>query len=182
MMLTLEEGKPLPEALGEVVRTAETLEVYAGLVYGPTGEVLGGHRPGEQWTFTQTVPLGVVVAISPWNFPMLLPAAKIAAALITGNAAVLKPAEPSPLTMAAFVAILEEAGVPAGAVNLVLGRGVAARPRAAAGARRAPSRSPAATSPARRWPRRPSTTASSTSSSSAATTPCSCWPTPTWTS
>ena len=46
MMLTLEEGKPLPEALGEVVRTAETLEVYAGLVYGPTGEVLGGHRPG----------------------------------------------------------------------------------------------------------------------------------------
>lgn len=123
MMLTLEEGKPLPEALGEVVRTAETLEVYAGLVYGPTGEVLGGHRPGEQWTFTQTVPLGVVVAISPWNFPMLLPAAKVAAALITGNAAVLKPAEPSPLTMAAFVAILEEAGVPAGAVNLVLGRG-----------------------------------------------------------
>jgi len=121
--LTLEEGKPLPEALGEVIRTAETLEVYAGLVYGPIGEVLGGHRPRDQWTFTQTVPLGVVVAISPWNFPMLLPAAKVVGALVMGNAVVLKPADPAPLTMAAFVAILEEAGVPASAVNLVLGRG-----------------------------------------------------------
>lgn len=128
LTLTLEEGKPLPEALGEVLRTAETLEVYAGLVYGPTGEVLGGHRPGEQWTFTQTVPLGVVVAISPWNFPMLLPGSKVASALITGNTVVLKPADPAPLTMAAFVAILEEAGVPAGAVNLVLGRGSALGP------------------------------------------------------
>jgi len=106
-----------------VIRTAETLEVYAGLVYGPIGEVLGGHRPRDQWTFTQTVLLGVVVAISPWNLPMLLPAAKVAAALVMGNAVVLKPADPAPLTMAAFVAILEEAGVPAGAVNLVLGRG-----------------------------------------------------------
>lgn len=121
--LTLEEGKPLPEALGEVLRSAETLEVYAGLVYGPTGDVLGGHKPRSQWTFTQTVPLGVVVAISPWNFPMLLPGSKVAAALITGNAVVLKPADPAPLTMAAFVAILVEAGVHAGAVNLVLGRG-----------------------------------------------------------
>lgn len=121
--LTLEEGKPLPEARGEVLRTAETLEVYAGLVYGPIGEVMGGHRPREQWTFTNTIPLGVVVAISPWNFPMLLPGSKVAAALITGNTVVLKPADPAPMTMAAFVAILVEAGVPAGAVNLVLGRG-----------------------------------------------------------
>jgi acyl-CoA reductase-like NAD-dependent aldehyde dehydrogenase len=121
--LTLEEGKPLPEALGEVVRTAETLEVYAGLVYGPVGDVLGGHKPRTQWTFTSTVPLGVVVAISPWNFPMLLPASKVASALITGNTVVLKPADPAPMTMAAFVAILEEAGVHPGAVNLVLGRG-----------------------------------------------------------
>jgi aldehyde dehydrogenase (NAD+) len=123
LSLTLEEGKPLPEALGEVLRTAETLDVYAGLVYGPVGEVLGGHKPRSQWTFTNTVPLGVVVAISPWNFPMLLPGAKVAAALITGNTVVLKPADPAPLTMAAFVAILEEAGVHPGAMNLVLGRG-----------------------------------------------------------
>jgi acyl-CoA reductase-like NAD-dependent aldehyde dehydrogenase len=121
--MTLEEGKPVAEALGEVIRTAETLEVYSGLLYGPSGEVQDGHRPGDQWTFTRKTPLGVVVAISPWNFPMLLPAAKISAALITGNAVVLKPADPTPLTMAAFVAILEEAGVHAGAVNLVLGRG-----------------------------------------------------------
>ncbi|MCW3038497.1 MAG: aldehyde dehydrogenase family protein [Solirubrobacterales bacterium] len=123
MTLTLEEGKPLPEAVGEVVRTAETLEVYAGLIFGPLGELLPGHKPASQWTFTTTVPLGVVVAISPWNFPMLLPGSKVAAALITGNAVVLKPADPAPMTMAAFVAILEEAGVHPGAVNLVLGRG-----------------------------------------------------------
>lgn len=123
MTLTLEEGKPLPESVGEIVRTAETLEVYAGLVFGPIGEVMGGHKPSSQWTFTTTVPLGVVVAISPWNFPMLLPGSKVAAALITGNAVVLKPADPAPMTMAAFVAILEEAGVHPGAVNLVLGRG-----------------------------------------------------------
>ncbi|MCU1376948.1 MAG: putative methylmalonate-semialdehyde dehydrogenase [acylating] (mmsdh), partial [Actinomycetia bacterium] len=123
MTLTLEEGKPLREAVGEVVRTAETLEVYAGLVYGPVGEVLGGHKPASQWTFTDTVPLGVVVAITPWNFPMLLPGAKVAAALITGNTVVLKPADPAPMTMAAFVAILAEAGVHPGAVNLILGRG-----------------------------------------------------------
>lgn len=121
--MTLEEGKPVPEAMGEVVRTAETLEVFAGLVYGPVGEVLSGHKPSTQWTFTRTAPLGVVVAISPWNFPMLLPGSKVASALITGNTVVLKPADPAPISMAAFVAILEEAGVPAGAVNLVLGRG-----------------------------------------------------------
>jgi aldehyde dehydrogenase (NAD+) len=121
--MTLEEGKPVPEARAEVIRTAETLEVYAGLLYGPIGEVQEGHRPTEQWTFTRRVPLGVVVAISPWNFPMLLPGAKISAALAMGNTVVLKPADPTPMTMAAFVSILVEAGVPPGAVNLVLGRG-----------------------------------------------------------
>lgn len=121
--LTLEEGKPLAEARAEVIRTAETLEVYSGLLYGAIGEVHGGHRPAEQWTFSQRVPLGVVVAITPWNFPMLLPAAKICAALAMGNAVVLKPADPTPVTMAALVAILVEAGVHDGAINLVLGRG-----------------------------------------------------------
>jgi aldehyde dehydrogenase (NAD+) len=121
--MTLEEGKPLAEARAEVIRTAETLEVYSGLLYGPLGAVHGGHRPAEQWTFSQRVPLGVVVAITPWNFPMLLPAAKICAALAAGNAVVLKPADPTPMTMAAFVAILVEAGVHDGAINLVLGRG-----------------------------------------------------------
>jgi aldehyde dehydrogenase (NAD+) len=121
--MTHEEGKPFAEALGEVIRTAETLEVYAGLVYGPLGEVMGSHKAQQMWAITQKVPLGVVVAISPWNFPLLLPAAKIAAALITGNAVVLKPADPAPLMMAAFVAVLLEAGVHPGAINLVLGRG-----------------------------------------------------------
>lgn len=121
--MTYEEGKPLAEALGEAIRTAETLEVYAGLVYGPQGELMGSHKARQMWAFTQKTPLGVVVAISPWNFPLLLPGAKIAAALITGNAVVLKPADPAPLTMAAFVSILVEAGVHPGAVNLVLGRG-----------------------------------------------------------
>jgi aldehyde dehydrogenase (NAD+) len=121
--MTLEEGKPLAESRAEVMRTAETLEVFAGLGYRPIGEVLSGHRPGEQWTFTTSAPLGVVVVISPWNFPMLIPAWKMAAALITGNTVVCKPADPSPLTIAAFVAILQAAGVPEGVVNLVIGRG-----------------------------------------------------------
>jgi alpha-ketoglutaric semialdehyde dehydrogenase len=121
--MTLEEGKPLAEARGEIIRTAETLEVYAGLVYGAVGDAYGGHRPTVQWTLTRRVPLGVVVAITPWNFPMLLPATKVAAALMMGNTVVVKPADPTPLTLAAFVSILHEAGVHPGAVNLVLGRG-----------------------------------------------------------
>jgi len=121
--LTLEEGKPLPEALAEVIRSAEALEVYAGLAYRATGEVLAGHRPHEQWTWTTSAPLGVVVVISPWNFPLLLPAAKIVAALVAGNTVVFKPADPTPLTAAALVMAFEDAGLPAGVLNLVLGRG-----------------------------------------------------------
>lgn len=121
--MTLEEGKPLAEAIGEVVRTAETLEVYAGLAYRAQGEMHSGHRPQEQWTWTTKAPLGVIIVISPWNFPMLLPAGKIVAALVTGNTVVFKPADPTPLTAAALVAAFEDAGLPPGVLNLVLGRG-----------------------------------------------------------
>lgn len=121
--MTLEEGKPLAEAVGEVVRTAESLEVYAGLAYRSLGEVHSGHRPEEQWTWTTKAPLGVVIVISPWNFPMLLPAGKIVAALVTGNTVVFKPADPTPLSAVALVTAFEDAGLPPGALNLVFGRG-----------------------------------------------------------
>lgn len=122
-VMTLEEGKPFAESCGEVLRTAEVFEVFAGLAYRPTGEMHAGHRVGAQWTFTLTAPLGVVVVISPWNFPLLLPAQKVVAALITGNTVVLKPADPTPLTAAALIETLEDAGLPTGAANLVIGRG-----------------------------------------------------------
>lgn len=121
--LTFEEGKPLAEARGEVIRTAETLEVFAGLAYRPRGEVHAGHRPDDQLVFTLSAPLGVVVVLAPWNFPLLIPAWKVAAAILAGNTVVLKPSEYTPLTAATYVAILEQAGLPAGVVNLVIGRG-----------------------------------------------------------
>jgi acyl-CoA reductase-like NAD-dependent aldehyde dehydrogenase len=121
--MTMEEGKTYPESKAEVVRTAETIEVMAGLAYRPRGEVHPGHRPHEQLTFTLNAPLGVVVVLAPWNFPLLLPAAKVAAALLAGNTVVFKPSEYTPVTAAVYTAILAEAGLPDGVLNLVLGRG-----------------------------------------------------------
>jgi aldehyde dehydrogenase (NAD+) len=121
-LITTEEGKPLPEARAEAVRTAETLEALAALGYAPQGDVFGGHRT-EQWVLSRRVPIGVAVIIAPWNFPLLIPAWKVGAALLSGNAVVLKPADPTPLTAALLVEVLQDAGVPPGVLNFVHGRG-----------------------------------------------------------
>jgi alpha-ketoglutaric semialdehyde dehydrogenase len=120
--MTLEEGKVLREARGEVERGIAVLEYNAG-----AGFRLGGRTlPAEaRDTFTYTIrqPLGVVGLITPWNFPWAIPCWKSAPALVAGNAVVLKPSELTPATATLLTEIYEEAGVPAGVFNLVVGPG-----------------------------------------------------------
>src|SRR5215813_5375714 len=119
-LLTREEGKTLAESRGEIGRARDILEYTAGM-----GRRLGGKvmPPEDQGVFCYSVgqPLGVVGLISPWNFPVAIPVWKLAPALVTGNAVVLKPSPLTPMTAAALVGGLEEVGLPAGVVNLVHG-------------------------------------------------------------
>jgi aldehyde dehydrogenase (NAD+) len=121
-LLAREEGKTLPEARGEVVRAGQILKYFAGDVLQPHGQVLDSVRPGIDVTVTRE-PLGVVSVITPWNFPTAIPAWKIAPALAHGNTVVFKPAELVPASAWELVDILNRSGLPAGALNLVLGRG-----------------------------------------------------------
>ncbi|MFN8146545.1 MAG: aldehyde dehydrogenase family protein [Candidatus Nanopelagicales bacterium] len=121
-LLAREEGKTLPEARGEVVRAGQILKFFAGDVLQPHGKVVDSVRPGIDVTITRE-PLGVVSVITPWNFPIAIPAWKIAPALAHGNTVVFKPAELVPGSAWELVDILNRAGLPAGALNLVLGRG-----------------------------------------------------------
>jgi alpha-ketoglutaric semialdehyde dehydrogenase len=107
-LLAREEGKALPDALGEALRVP--------------GELLASTRPGMSVEITRE-PIGVVAIITPWNFPIAIPAWKIAPALAYGNAVVLKPAELVPGSAWALAEILSRAGLPAGTFNLVMGRG-----------------------------------------------------------
>ncbi len=121
-LLAREEGKTLPEARGEVIRAGQILKYYAGAVLQPQGLALDSVRPGIEVTVTRE-PVGVVSVITPWNFPIAIPAWKIAPALAYGNTVVFKPAELVPGSAWHLVDILQRAGLPAGALNLVLGRG-----------------------------------------------------------
>lgn len=121
-LLAREEGKTLIEARGEVVRAGQILKYYAGSALQPHGQALDSVRPGVEVTVTRE-PVGVVTAITPWNFPIAIPAWKIAPALAYGNTVVLKPAELVPACAWELVDILNRAGLPPGALNLVLGRG-----------------------------------------------------------
>jgi alpha-ketoglutaric semialdehyde dehydrogenase len=121
-ILASEEGKTLPEAIGESVRAGQILKFFAGEALRLTGERVASTRPSIDVEITRE-PLGVVGLITPWNFPIAIPAWKIAPALAFGNTVVIKPAELTPATAAALVAILEEAGLPKGVLNMVLGKG-----------------------------------------------------------
>ncbi len=121
-ILTREEGKTLREATGEVKRAADIFKFFAGEGRRLAGEVFPSDRPGS-FTMTRREPLGVVALITPWNFPVAIPAWKMAPALIAGNAVVFKPASLSPLIGLEIVRALEEAGLPGGVVNLVTGSG-----------------------------------------------------------
>jgi len=117
-LLAREEGKTLPEAKGEVVRAGQILKYFAGAVLQPHGHLLDSVRPGVEVSVTRE-PIGVVSVITPWNFPIAIPAWKIAPALAFGNTVVFKPAELVPGSAWELVDILNRAGLPAGALNLV---------------------------------------------------------------
>lgn len=121
-ILSSEEGKTLAEGTGETVRAGQILKFFAGEALRLTGERVASTRPGVDIEISRE-PLGVVGLITPWNFPIAIPTWKLAPAIAFGNTVVLKPAELTPATAAALVAILVEAGLPAGVVNLVLGKG-----------------------------------------------------------
>lgn len=121
-LLAREEGKTYPEARAEVVRAAQILKYFAGVALQPHGLALDSVRPGIEVTVTRE-PVGVVSVITPWNFPVAIPAWKIAPALAFGNTVVFKPADLVPASAWELVDILCRAGLPAGALNLVLGRG-----------------------------------------------------------
>ncbi len=121
-LLSREEGKTLPEGIGETVRAARILKYFAGEALRVHGQNLMSVRPGvEIQTYRQAV--GVYGLITPWNFPIAIPAWKMAPALAFGNTVVIKPAGHTPATAEALVAILHEAGLPKGVVNMVIGRG-----------------------------------------------------------
>jgi len=121
-LLAREEGKTKAEAVGEVTRAGYLFKFFAGEVVRQAGEVLQSVRPGIKVEITRE-PLGVVGIITPWNFPIAIPAWKIAPALAYGNCVVFKPADLVPGCAWALADILARAGVPPGVFNLVMGRG-----------------------------------------------------------
>jgi len=121
-LLAREEGKTLPEATGEVVRAGQIFKFFAGEALRGGGEIVPSVRPGVGVEITRE-PLGVVSIITPWNFPIAIPAWKIAPALAYGNCVVFKPAELVPGSAWALAEILSRCGLPKGVFNLVIGRG-----------------------------------------------------------
>jgi len=121
-LLAREEGKTLPEAIGEVQRAGNIFKFFAGEALRPGGEALPSVRPGVGVEITRE-PIGVVGIITPWNFPIAIPAWKIAPALAWGNCVVIKPADLVPGSVWALCEILSRCGLPAGVLNLVMGRG-----------------------------------------------------------
>ncbi|HZU22039.1 MAG TPA: aldehyde dehydrogenase family protein [Terriglobales bacterium] len=121
-MLTREEGKTLSESRGEILRSINVLEFIAGEARTLGGEVLPSELP-KNFAYTLRVPLGVVSCITPWNFPVAIPVWKIAPALVGGNTVVFKPATTTAFTAMMVVSMFEEAGVPAGVLNMVVGAG-----------------------------------------------------------
>ncbi len=121
-LLAREEGKTLPEAIGEVTRAAQIFDFFAGEVLRMAGERIASTRPGIEVEISRE-PVGVVGIITPWNFPIAIPAWKIAPALAYGNCVVFKPAELAPGSAWALADIIVRAGIPDGVFNLVMGRG-----------------------------------------------------------
>jgi aldehyde dehydrogenase (NAD+) len=119
---TLHNGKPIFESRQiEIPAAAECFEYYAGWADKIMGETIP--VKGNYLTYTLREPIGVVAAIVPWNFPLLLTAWKVAPALACGNSVVLKPAETTPLTALLFADVCRQAELPAGAVNIITGDG-----------------------------------------------------------
>ena len=121
-LLAREEGKTKPESIGEATRAGNIFKFFAGECLRLAGEIVPSVRPGIGVEVTRE-PLGVVGLITPWNFPIAIPAWKIAPALAYGNCVVFKPADLVPGCAWALAEIISRSGIPAGVFNLVMGRG-----------------------------------------------------------
>jgi acyl-CoA reductase-like NAD-dependent aldehyde dehydrogenase len=121
-LLAREEGKTLPEGIGETVRAGHIFKFFAGEALRLYGEKVPSVRPGVDVEITRE-PIGVVGLITPWNFPIAIPAWKIAPALAYGNTVVFKPAQWTPGCAWVLAEILAAAGIPPGVFNLVMGSG-----------------------------------------------------------
>ncbi len=152
-LLAREEGKTLAEATGEAARAGQILQFFAAEAMRLQGEKLPTLRPGVEVEVTRE-PVGVVGMITPWNFPIAIPAWKIAPALAFGNTVVLKPAELTPLSAWHLVDILNRSGLPKGVLNLVMGKGSWSDPQSSPASTRSPS--PARCRPGARSRNRPS--------------------------
>ena len=121
-MLSREQGKPLADGVGEAARAGYIFKFFAGEAVRLHGEKGDSVRPGIDVEVTRE-PLGVIAAITPWNFPLAIPAWKIAPALAFGNCVVFKPAELVPASPWLLADIVQRAGLPTGVLNLVMGPG-----------------------------------------------------------
>lgn len=121
-LLAREEGKTKPEGIGEATRAGNIFKFFAGECLRLSGEIVPSVRSGVSVEITRE-PVGVVGLITPWNFPIAIPAWKIAPALAYGNCVVLKPADLVPGCAWALTEIISRSGIPAGVFNLVMGRG-----------------------------------------------------------
>jgi alpha-ketoglutaric semialdehyde dehydrogenase len=121
-LLSREQGKPLADAIGEAARAGAIFKYFAGEAVRIRGDKLDSVRPGVEVEVSRE-PLGVVGLITPWNFPLAIPAWKIAPALAFGNCVVFKPAELAPASPWTLVDIIQRAGLPPGVLNLVMGSG-----------------------------------------------------------
>jgi aldehyde dehydrogenase (NAD+) len=121
-LLSREQGKPLADGIGEAGRAGAIFKFFAGETLRLTGDKVDSVRPGIEVEITREA-LGVVAIITPWNFPLAIPAWKMAPALAFGNCVVFKPAELAPASPWALVDIVQRAGLPPGVLNLVMGQG-----------------------------------------------------------
>jgi len=121
-LLTREEGKTIAESTGEVQRAVDIFRFFGGLSYTLGGQTIPHDLPGNL-LYTVRQPLGVVALVTPWNFPIAIPAWKMAPALVAGNTVVIKPATQTPALTLELATALAEAGLPKGALNVVVGEG-----------------------------------------------------------
>ena len=119
-LLTREEGKTVAEAKGEIYRAYNVLNYTAGQSRRMGGMTIPSELP-KNFVYTIRQPLGVVSLITPWNFPVCIPAWKLAPALVSGNTVIFKPSSTTPLTAMKLVEIFERAGLPPGVLNLLIG-------------------------------------------------------------
>ncbi len=119
-LMTAEQGKPLAEARGEIAYAASFIEWFSEEARRATGEIIPGHAADMRLSVIKQ-PVGVVAAITPWNFPAAMIARKVAPALAVGCTVVIKPSELTPFSALALAALGQEAGLPSGVLNVVTG-------------------------------------------------------------